>query len=83
METRTFNIEQISLVEDYINTKIEGDSNLDLCISIVSKAIISILKNSTGHDDIDTLQLYDMTHVLRELEDMKNEIRIIKEGGKA
>lgn len=69
------------MVEDYINTKIEGDSNLDLCISIVTKAIISMLKASTDFDDMDTLLLYNMTHVLRELEDLKDEIRVIKEGG--
>ena len=73
----------ITIIDDYCKTKIEGDSNLELCISIISRTMISILKDAEDDDAIDTSLLYNLTHVLRELETMKREIDVFKEGGEA
>ena len=80
---KTIKTDQITIIDDYCKTKIEGDSNLDLCIDILSSTILSIVKDADDEDGIDTRQLYNVTHVLRTLEDMRMEVRIIKEGGEA
>lgn len=80
---KTIKTDQITIIDDYCKTKTEGDSNLDLCIDILSSTILSILKDADDEDGIDTRQLYNVTHVLRTLEDMRLEVRIIKEGGEA
>lgn len=80
---RTIELHRITLLNDYCKTKTEGDSNLDLCIDILSSTILSIVKDADDEDCIDTKQLYNVTHVLRTLEDMRMEVRIIKEGGEA
>ena len=80
---KTIKTGQITIIDDYCKTKIEGDSNLDLCIDILSSTILSIVKDADDEDGIDTRQLYNVTHVLRTLEDMKLELRVIKEGGEA
>lgn len=80
---KTIKTDQITIIDDYCKTKIEGDSNLDLCIDILSSTILSIVKDADDEDCIDTKQLYNVTHVLRTLEDMRMEVRIIKEGGEA
>ena len=80
---RTIKTDQITIIDDYCKTKTEGDSNLDLCIDILSSTILSMVKDADDEDGIDTRQLYNVTHVLRTLEDMKLELRIIKEGGEA
>ena len=80
---KTIELHRISLVEDYCKSKIEEDSNLNLCIDILSSTILSIVKDATDEDNIDTKQLYNVAHVLRTLEDMRLEVRIIKEGGEA
>ena len=80
---KTIKTGQITIIDDYCKTKIEGDSNLDLCIDILSSTILSIVKDADDEDGIDTRQLYNVTHVLRTLEDMRLEVRIIKEGGEA
>ena len=80
---KTIKTDQITIIDDYCKTKTEGDSNLDLCIDILSSTILSIVKDADDEDCIDTKQLYNVTHVLRTLEDMRMEVRIIKEGGEA
>lgn len=80
---KTIKTDQITIIDDYCKTKTEGDSNLDLCIDILSSTILSMVKDADDEDGIDTKQLYNVTHVLRTLEDMKLELRIIKEGGEA
>ena len=80
---KTIKTDQITIIDDYCKTKTEGDSNLDLCIDILSSTILSIVKDADDEDGIDTRQLYNVTHVLRTLEDMRLEVRIIKEGGEA
>ena len=56
---------------------------MNLCIDILSSTILSIVKDATDEDNIDTAQLYNVAHVLRTLEDMRMEVRKIKEGGEA
>ena len=81
---KTIKTDQITIIDDYCKTKIEGDSNLELCIDIISRTMLSILKDAEDDDAIDTLLLYNLTHVLRELETMKREIDVfVKEGGEA
>lgn len=80
---KTIELQRITLLDDYCKTKTEGDSNLELCISIISRTMISILKDAEDDDAIDTSLLYNLTHVLRELETMKLEIDVFKEGGEA
>ena len=80
---KSIEINRISLVDDFFKAKIEKDSNLDLCIDILSSTILTILKSADDVDNIDQHQLYDITHVLRTLEEMRLEVRIIKEGGEA
>lgn len=80
---KTIELHRISLVDDYCKSKIEEDSNLNLCIDILSSTILSIVKDADDEDNIDTKQLYNVAHVLRTLEDMRLEVRIIKEGGEA
>ena len=80
---KTIELHRISLVDDYCKSKIEEDSNLNLCIDILSSTILSIVKDATDEDNIDTAQLYNVAHVLRTLEDMRMEVRKIKEGGEA
>ena len=80
---KTIALDRITLLEDYCKTKTEGDSNLDLCIDILSSTILSIVKDADNDDCMDTRQLYNVAHVLRTLEDMRMEVRIIKEGGEA
>ena len=80
---KTIELHRISLVDDYCKSKIEEDSNLNLCIDILSSTILSIVKDATDEDNIDTNQLYNVAHVLRTLEDMRMEVRKIKEGGEA
>mgnify|MGYP003505838651 CR=1 FL=1 len=80
---KTVELQRITLLDDYCKTKTEGDSNLELCISIISRTMISILKDAEDDDAIDTSLLYNLTHVLRELETMKLEIDVFKEGGEA
>ena len=80
---RTVTVDRISLFQDYCDTRIEGDSNLDCCIRILSDSILGTLKSANDADNIDASQLYNLTHVLRELENLKLELRVIKEGGGA
>lgn len=80
---KTIKTDQITIIDDYCKTKTEGDSNLDLCIDILSSTILSIVKDADDEDCIDTKQLYNLTHVLRELEKLELELRVIKEGGEA
>ena len=81
---KTIELHRITLLNDYCKTKTEGDSNLELCISIISRTMISILKDAEDDNAIDTLLLYNLTHVLRELETMKREIDVfVKKGGEA
>lgn len=80
---KTIELQRITLLDDYCKTKTEGDSNLELCISIISRTMISILKDAEDDDAIDTSLLYNLTHVLRELETMKLEIDVFKEGGES
>ena len=80
---KTIKTDQITIIDDYCKTKTEGDSNLDLCIDILSSTILSIVKDADDEDCIDTKQLYNLTHVLRELENLELELRVIKEGGEA
>ena len=79
----TVTVDRISLFQDYCDTRIEGDSNLDCCIRILSDSILDTLKSANDADNIDASQLYNLTHVLRELENLKLELRVIKEGGEA
>ncbi len=76
---KTIELHRISLVDDYCKSKIEEDSNLNLCIDILSSTILSIVKYADDENNIDTKQLYNVAHVLRTLEDMRLEVRIIKE----
>lgn len=80
---RTIELNRISLVDDYCKSKIEEDSNLNLCIDILSSTILSIVKDADDEDNIDTAQLYNVAHVLRTLEELRMEAKIIKEGGEA
>lgn len=80
---KTIELHRISLVDDYCKSKIEEDSNLNLCIDILSSTILSIVKDATDEDNIDTAQLYNVAHVLRTLEELRMEAKIIKEGGEA
>lgn len=80
---KTIKTDQITIIDDYCKTKIEGDSNLDCCIRILSDSILDTLKSANDADNIDASQLYNLTHVLRELENLKLELRVIKEGGEA
>ena len=80
---RTIELHRISLVDDYCKSKIEEDSNLNLCIDILSSTILSIVKDADDEDNIDTAQLYNVAHVLRTLEELRMEAKIIKEGGEA
>lgn len=80
---KTIELHRISLVDDYCKSKIEEDSNLNLCIDILSSTILSIVKDADDEDNIDTAQLYNVAHVLRTLEELRMEAKIIKEGGEA
>ncbi|MBQ5689078.1 MAG: hypothetical protein IIV21_03850 [Bacteroidales bacterium] len=80
---RTIELHRISLVDDYCKSKIEEDSNLNLCIDFLSSTILSIVKDADDEDNIDTAQLYNVAHVLRTLEELRMEAKIIKEGGEA
>lgn len=80
---KTIELHRITLLNDYCKTKTEGDSNLDLCIDILSSTILSIVKDADDEDNIDTAQLYNVAHVLRTLEELRMEAKIIKEGGEA
>lgn len=80
---KTIELHRITLLDDYCKTKTKGDSNLDLCIDILSSTILSIVKDADDEDCIDTKQLYNLTHVLRELENLELEFRVINEGGEA
>lgn len=80
---KTIKTDQITIIDDYCKTKIESDSNLNLCIDILSSTILSIVKDATDEDNIDTEQLYNVAHVLRTLEELRMEAKVIKEGGEA
>ena len=80
---RTIELHRITLLNDYCKTKTEGDSNLDLCIDILSSTILSMVKDADDEDCIDTKQLYNVAHVLRTLEELRMEAKVIKEGGVA
>ena len=80
---RTIELNRISLVDDYCKSKTEEDSNLSLCIDILSSTILSIVKDADNDDCMDTRQLYNVAHVLRTLEELRMEAKIIKEGGVA
>lgn len=80
---KTIELHRITLLEDYCKSKIEEDSNLNLCIDILSSTILSIVKDADDEDNIDTAQLYNVAHVLRTLEELRMEAKIIKEGGEA
>lgn len=80
---KTIELHRISLVDDYCKSKIEEDSNLNLCIDILSSTILSIVKDATDEDNIDTAQLYNVAHVLRTLEELRMEAKVIKEGGES
>lgn len=76
---KTIKTDQITIIDDYCKTKTEGDSNLDLCIDILSSTILSIVKDADDEDCIDTKQLYNVAHVLRTLEELLLEAKVIKE----
>ena len=80
---KTIELNRISLVDDYCKSKIEEDSNLNLCIDILSSTILSIVKDAEDEDNIDTAKLYNISHVLRTLEELRMEAKVIKEGGEA
>lgn len=80
---KTIELNRISLVDDYCKSKIEEDSNLSLCIDILSSTILSMVKEATDEDNIDTAKLYNISHVLRTLEELRMEAKVIKEGGAA
>lgn len=71
-------IRRISLVDDYINTKIEGDSELDMCIEIMEKTILYLLDSASDVKDINDSQLYNLTHVKRVFTRIKSEADEIK-----
>ena len=80
---KTIELNRISLVDDYCKSKTEEDSNLSLCIDILSSTILSIVKDAEDEDNIDTAKLYNISHVLRTLEELRMEAKVIKEGGVA
>lgn len=71
-------IRRISLVDDYINTKIEGDSELDMCIEIMEKTILYLLDMASDVENINSNQLYNLAHIKRVFTRIKSEVEEIR-----
>lgn len=73
-------IRRISLVDDYINTKIEGDSELDMCIEIMEKTILYLIDMASDVENINSNQLYNLAHIKRVFTRIKSEVEEIRKG---
>ena len=83
MEAKTVNIEQISLVNDYISiddkTRQRGDSELQYCVQTMGKNLVFLLKKKQDvtEPEMDTC-LYELTYMLQCFERLLKEAEEIR-----
>lgn len=76
METRTVNIEQISLLKEYC--KYSDDTELDMCISTMDEIIISLLDNVATSDEFDKKMFINLAYIRRTFVILKSEAEKIR-----